>query len=198
MTPSLSPRDRRALVGGMITVALLAGARPLVSSAARWTMNTREETAALAAELATAQASVQGAAIARDSLVARRLRLATLDTMLFEAATAGLAAAMLAERLSDAAQSSTVQMRNLQLRSDTTRARALVPVQVQASVAGDWPGIARFLSQLESGTKLVAVRELTVSTLAEPSSAAGQRPSVRADVVVEALAKIEPTGLVGR
>jgi len=107
MTPSLSPRDRRALVGGMITVALLAGARPLVSSAARWTMNTREETAALAAELATAQASVQGAAIARDSLVARRLRLATLDTMLFEAATAGLAAAMLAERLSDAAQSST-------------------------------------------------------------------------------------------
>lgn len=198
MMAGIPGRDRRALLVGTAAIALIAGARPVVSRGTRWIANTREETAALGSELATEEASVRGVVLARDSLVARRVRLAALDTTLFEAATPGLAAAMLAERLSDAAQSSNAQVSNLQLRSDSTRVRALVPIQVQASVVGDWPAIARFLTQIESGRKLIAVRELTMTTLATPSGAAGPRSAVRTDLLVEAIAKIEPQPLAGR
>jgi hypothetical protein len=198
MMASVSGRDRRALLVGTAAMALIAGARPLASSGTRWAVNTREERAALEGKLATEEASVRRAGTARDSLVARRVRLAALDTMLFKAATPGLAAAMLAERLTDAAQSSKAQMSNLQLRSDSTRVQALVPVQVQASVMGDWPAVARFLAQLESGSKLLAVRELTMTSLAAPGGVAGQRPGVRADLVVEGLARIEPQPVARR
>jgi len=150
----------------------------------------------LTTQVANEAASIRGASVARDSLVARRIRLAALDTALFEAATPGLAAAMLAEQLADAAQSSKAQMSNLQLRSDSSRAKIFVPVAVQASVTGDWSAIGRFLTQLETGRKLVALRELTLSSLPS-SSAPGQRPSVRADILVDGLAKIEPMRATG-
>ena len=157
--------------------------------------HTRLQAASAGSKLEDVEASVLAMPLNRDSLVARRVRLAAIDTALFEGETSMLAAAQLAERLSDVVQASRAQVNNLRLTGDSTRATSIAPVQVHALVTGDWPAIARVLVKLESDRKLMAVREVTLNAADQPSTPT-QPLLLHADLVISGLARIEPSARV--
>jgi hypothetical protein len=110
-----------------------------------------------------------------------------MDSTILSGDTPVLAGASLAELMSDLADATKAQVGNVQVRTDSSTRGIFVPVQVQASVTGDLSAVMRFLSKLEAGPKLLAVRELRISVQGDPSAAQGGRELLRADVVVEGL-----------
>jgi hypothetical protein len=112
-----------------------------------------------------------------------------MDSTILSGDTPVLAGASLAELMSDLADATKAQVGNVQMRTDSLARGIFVPVQVQASVTGDLSAVMRFLSKLEAGPKLLAVRELRISVQGDPSAAQGGREQLRADVVVEGLGR---------
>lgn len=132
--------------------------------------------------------------IVRDSLVARRLRLARLDSAALDGATTAVGAASLAEMLTDAAAMAKAELGPVQLVSkplDSMNREGLTRVSVRASMSGNTEAVLTFLAILEQGPTLVNVRELTIErgVAQQPSSGTG----LRADVLVDALVKTTPT-----
>jgi hypothetical protein len=189
VTIAVSSHDKRLLIAGSASIVIIVGGSRLVRRAMEWSASERTSAASLAAEVSKEEASIRGLLVTRDSLVARRVRLASMDSTLVEADTPALAGAALAELVSDAADATRAQVGNVQVRADSSTRRAFVGVQVRASITGDFAAIVRFLSKLESGPKLVALRELDITAQGNQSTTQGGRDVIRADVLVEGLAR---------
>jgi hypothetical protein len=185
------PRDRRALLIGMATIAAILGASRGVPAVTRWRQDHLGSNAQVIREAENARALVQALPVLRDSLVARRVRLAALDSAVLDGDSPDDAGAYLAELVSDAAQDSESQLGSVQIeRADTMAAasKALARVRLRASVTGDLERIALFLSIIEEGPPLVAMRELSI-VQPEPTLPVTRLESLRAELVLEALAR---------
>jgi Type II secretion system (T2SS), protein M subtype b len=189
MIRGISERDRRALSIGSTALFLIVAAPPFLSSAMKWNGSTRLEADSLSKTLAREEASIRAMARNRDSLVARRVRLAALDSTILEGETPALAAATLEELISITAQSVNAQIGTLQTRIDSAGPGSFVTIQVQASVSGDWAALVRFLARFETGPKLLALRDIALSATTDQATMQGQRSIIRADVLVEGLAR---------
>lgn len=184
----ISAHDKRVLAAGAAILAAILGGSKVAAQMMEWSRTVRTSAASLVIELARQDVSIRTLARTRDSLVARRVRLANADSSVLDGDTPVLAAASLVESVSDLADATTVQVGNVQLRTDSLARGAFVAVQIQASVTGDAPAVMRFLAKLESGPKLIALREVGINVQGD-QSAQGKREVLRADVVIEGLAR---------
>jgi hypothetical protein len=191
MTIAISAHDKRVLIVGSAALVFMIGGTRFASRAVEWSARSRASAASLVAAVATQEASIRALPRTRDSLVGRRVRLAELDSTILGGDTPALAGAALAELVSDVAEATKAQAGNVQVRTDSSARGTFVAVQVQASITGDLFAVTRFLAMLESGPKLVALREVGITAQADPSGAQGpaRRETIRADVVVEGLAR---------
>jgi len=194
----LSQHHRRILMAGSSAMVLL-GASRFGPSTIDWYLSTRTSADSLIAAVAREEASIRALPMTRDSLVARKVRLASLDSAILEGKTPALAGATLSEVISDYAEESKAQVGNVQLRIDSAAATAaFVKVGAHASVKGDLAAIVRFLARVESGPTLLAVRELEMISEGDPSASHNSTESLRADVMIEGLARNPSFGVVPR
>jgi hypothetical protein len=189
MTHALSAHDRRVLLAGATAVALIVGGSRLGARAVAWSTGARTAAASLVAELEKEKESIRARSPTQDSLVARRVRLAASDSAILDGESPPLAGASLAELLSDAAAATRVQIGSLQVRTDSTTRGTFMPVQVQASITGELAAVVRFLSRIESGPELLALRELDLSASVDETSSLAKREVIRAELLVEGLAR---------
>ncbi len=186
---SLSKHDQRVLLVGAVAIGgLFAVGRgwPRVSA---WTEGRRDS--ALASLRQDAQASDQASLLPvyTDSLNARRRRLAALDTMLIAGATVAEAGAALSNAVSDYADSHAVRVVSMQVRPDTIAVRGYAHVAVRLIGVADVNGLTSLLSDIESGTPVLAVREIAI-TQPDPTVASSKPEALRFELLVEALAVI--------
>jgi len=179
-------RDRRALVAGVVVVvSLVAFARGL-PALRRWQADVRDSSAALTQEAARARITVARERTTRDSLVARQRRFIALAPLLLRGETPAMGSATLASLISTAATAASVRLGPVQVQADTVARGVFSRVGVRAEITGDVRGVSAFLSTLERGPTLVAVRELTIAQR-EPAAAADRAEALHVTVAVEAL-----------
>lgn len=189
MSLAISPHDRRILIAGFSAMLIIVGGSRLASRVLEWSSTARASAALLVADVTREEASIQALPLTRDSLVVRRTRLAAIDSAILGAETPALSGAELAELVSDAAESTKAQVGNVQVRTDSSARGTFSAVQVQASVTGDLTAIIGFLSKLESGRKLVTLREVGISATADQSTTQARRDVIRADLIIEGLGR---------
>ena len=189
MNSAISSHDKRVLTIGAAALLTIIGGSRIAGRAMEWSARTRASAASLVADVARQEASIRTLPRTRDSLIAQRVRLASMDSAILGGDTPALAGASLTELVSDVAEATKAQVGNVQVRTDSSAHGTFVAVQVQASVTGDLAGVGRFLTKLESGPKLVAVRELVITAQADQSTAQGRREVLRADFVIEGIGR---------
>jgi hypothetical protein len=190
--PGLSAKDRRTAVFGVVVVGSLFGFSRGLPALREWERARVADATDLAAKASSARANVRMLGPMRDSLSARKQRLAVIDSTMLSGTSAAAAAADLASSLDDIATSSRVKVTSMQLRADSAVAGALTKVAVRVSGTTDVTGLAAFLRAVEANEAPLAVRELTVSQ-SDPSAAPNKPEALHVDVVVEALARILAT-----
>jgi len=184
-----SAKDRRTAVFGVVVVGSLFGFSRGLPALREWEKTRVADAAELAAKASSARANVRMLRTMRDSLSARKQRLAATDSAMLSGTSAAAAAADLASTLDEIATSSRVKIVSMQLRADSAAAGALTKVAVRVSGTTDVTGLAAFLRSVEANDSPLAVRELTVSQ-SDPAAPPGKPEALHVDVVVEALARI--------
>jgi hypothetical protein len=193
MSSVIISRDRRALaVGAVVVVLLIAFARGL-PALRRWHAEVRDSSAALTQEAARARMTVALERTTRDSLAARERRFIALAPLLLRGETPAMGSATLASLISTAATAASVRLGPVQVQADTVARSVFSRVGVRAEITGDIRGVSAFLSILERGPILVAVKELTIAQL-EPAAAADRAEALHVAVAVEALMVRRPAG----
>jgi hypothetical protein len=187
MSSVIISRDRRALVAGVVVILLLLAFARGLPALRRWQADVRDSSAALTQEAARARMTVARERTTRDSLAARQQRFIALAPLLLRGETPAMGSATLASLISTAATAASVRLGPVQVKAVDTAARGVFSrVSVRAEITGDVRGVSAFLSTLERGPTLVAVRELTIAQL-EPAAAADRAEALRVTVAVEAL-----------
>jgi hypothetical protein len=181
----ISPRDRRTATIGVIVVGTLVAVTRGLPALSTWERTRVAEAEEVAARAASARASVRLLPTLRDSLVARRRQLATIESTMLSGTSSAAAAARLASALDAIATSSRVKVTAMQLRADSTSARVAVRVLGTTDVAG----LAALLRAVEGHAMRLVVRELSVAP-ADPAAPAGKAELLRIDVLVEGIARI--------
>jgi type II secretion system (T2SS) protein M len=184
-----SAKDRRTAVFGVVVVGSLIGFSRGLPALREWERARVSETSELSAKASSVRANVHMLGVMRDSLAARKQRLATMDSSMLSGTSAAAAAANLASSLDEIATSSHVKVTSMQLRADSAGAGALTKVTVRVSGTTDVAGLAAFLRTVEANDALLVVRELTVSQ-SEPAAPSSKPEALHVDIVVEALARI--------
>jgi hypothetical protein len=187
MPATMSDRDRRVLVLGGMTIALVIGAARGLPAWREWYTGSRASAVRIRDELARAQASLRYGGVTRDSLVARKRRLVALLPLLASGETPQMAGAGLASHVASAAEAAGVRVGTVQVRPDSAGRTVFTRLAVRADVTGDVRGITTFLSALEHDATLLAVRELAVSQ-PEPAAPADRVEALRVELLVEGLA----------
>lgn len=196
MSSVIISRDRRALVAGAVVVLLLVAFARGLPALRRWQADVRDSSAALVQEAARARMMVARGRTTRDSLAARQQRFIALAPLLLRGETPAMGSATLAALISTAATAASVRLGPVQVRAADTATRGVFSrVGVRADITGDVRGVSAFLSTLERGPTLVAVRELTIAQL-EPAAAADRAEALHVTVAVEALMVRRPVRAV--
>lgn len=192
MELGLSARDRRTLLVGVSAVGVLFSFGRGLPALTQWQNAKRTEAETITADLASARAGARLMSVLHDSMRSRKVRLATVDSTLLTGATPSAAAAGLASMLEDLADEAHVKVSAMQLHADSTDGGAgtLVQVGVRMTAVADVYGLLALLRTIEGGTTLLAVRELGV-TQPEPTAPAGKPESLRLDVMVVGLARMD-------
>jgi hypothetical protein len=183
----ISPRDRRVLALGALTVAGIIAVGRGLPAWRRWQSDSRASATELRAEVQRAERSVRAAPATRDSLAARSRRFLDLGPALVAGETPAAAAATLASLVSGAAASAGVRTVAVQVRPDTLGKAFFTRVAVRADLVGDVQGLTALLGALERGPSLLAIRELSMSQ-AEPAAPLDRAEVLRAQILVEGLA----------
>jgi hypothetical protein len=186
MISVIASRDRRVLVAGVVVVVLLVAFARGLPALRRWHADVRDSSAALTQEAARARMTVARARTTRDSLAARERRFIALAPLLLRGETPAMGSATLASLISTAATAASVRLGPVQVQADTIARGVFSRVGVRAEITGDVRGVSAFLSILERGPILVAVKELTIAQL-EPAAAADRAEALHVAVAVEAL-----------
>ena len=186
MSSVIISRDRRALAAGVVVVVLLIAFARGLPALRRWQADVRDSSAALTQEAARAQMTVARERTTRDSLAARQRRFIALAPLLLGGETPAMGSATLASLISTAATAASVRLGPVQVQADTVARGVFSRVGVRDEITGDIRGVSAFLSTLERGPTLVAVKELTIAQL-EPAAAADRAEALHVTVAVEAL-----------
>jgi hypothetical protein len=184
-------RDRRTLVGGALTIAVLVAVARGLPALREWTNSRRAAAAAVDDQRRLAERARRVLPAMEDSLQVRRARFASLDSLLIVASSASVAAAALASLLEDIASDARIKVNAMQMRPDTTSRPGITRVAVRLTGVGDVAGLASFLRAVDGGDRYLAVRELAVSQ-PEPGAPASKPETLRVDVLVEGLGFIQP------
>ncbi|HXT18652.1 MAG TPA: GspMb/PilO family protein [Gemmatimonadaceae bacterium] len=185
----MSRRDRRTLLGGAVSVTLLVAIARGVPALQRWQSDRVTDAQAAAQELATYQQALMSSGAVRDSLAARRARLAEVDSAILSGPSPAAIAALLASSVEDLADENSIKLTALQLRADSAATAGLAQVEVRLTGLTDVTGLAGFLHAIEGGGATLVVRELSVSQ-PEPVSSALKVETLRIDVLVAGIGAI--------
>jgi hypothetical protein len=98
------------------------------------------------------------------------------------------AGAQLAEIVASAADSADLNLGTVQLKSDLPPVFGLWPVVIRANLTGDLESLATFLSIIEEGRPLVAVRELSV-VQPDPALPNDKTEALQVEIAIETLAR---------
>jgi len=185
----LSAKDRRTAVVGAVVVGSLIGFSRGLPALREWEKTRVADAEELTAKASSARANVRMLRTMRDSLSARKQRLAAMASVMLSGTSAAAAAADLASSLDEIATSSRVKIISMQLRADSAATGALTKIAVRVSGTTDVTGLAAFLRAVEANDSPFVVRELTVSQ-SDPAAPASKPEALHIDAVVEALARI--------
>jgi hypothetical protein len=185
---TLSARDRRTLTRGAVMIGAIVALGRGLPAWKRWDTDTRFRATEASHDAAVAVAGIRQLTAIRDSVAARTKRLDDLAPQLFEYKTTDEASAALAILVSDYADEAAVKVSSTQPRPTTGfSATRFTRIGVRVNATADVEGLMSLLSALEGGTKLVSVRELTV-TQPEPAAPDDRPEALRFELVVEGLA----------
>lgn len=158
----LTPRDRRALIGGAaVILALVVAVRGLPAWRA-WRAEARARAAESMTQAARSDAVLSGLSRSLDTLEARTARVKQLGPALLAGDTPNQAATALAVALAEMARTSLVRLDAVEMHVDTAKGSALPRVSIEAQATGDVTGLASLIHSLEKGPLLLAVRRLTI------------------------------------
>ena len=194
---AISRRDQRTLGVGAFTIATLMVVSRGIPAIRTWDAERVREARETAAQLASIRIGRRQASALRDSLAARRARLASIDSTLGAGASASAVAAALASTLEDLADQNAIKVTALQIRADSVARGGMARVEVRLSGIPDVTGLASFLAAVEAGPMPVVVRELDVSQ-PEPTAADDKPEALRLDVLVSGVGLVKADGAVGR
>lgn len=185
MTASLriSRRDQRTLGVGVVTVALLMVVARGIPAVRAWEADRVRGARETATQLASIRIGRRQLPALRDSLAARRARLASIDSTLLSGASTFAVAAALASSLKDLSDHNAMKVTSLQIRADSVARGGMTRVDVRLSGVTDILGLAGFLDAVEGGAMPLVVRELDVSQ-PEPTAADNKPETLHVDVLV--------------
>ena len=184
--------DRRALRAGVLVIGgmLLLGRG--VPAWRQWERSQRLAVLESGQRLRRAQWAIR----AHPSIIAMRgqfgARLDSLSGAHLHATSAIIACAALATLMSDLGDESAIRVTSISVRPDTATHTAFMRIAVRVSATGDVEGLTDYILGIESSGQMLAVRELSVAQ-ADPTAPDSRAESLRFELVVEALARIEPT-----
>ena len=109
--------------------------------------------------------------------------------MILRGATIPEAGASLASVVSDYADDRAIRLVSVQIRPDSAAKGGLARVAVRAVGVGDIAGLTSLLRDIESGTPILAVRELAI-TQPDPAGPDGRAEALRFELLVEGIASV--------
>jgi hypothetical protein len=187
MNPSMASSHSRRVVGaGVVGIALLLTVGRGLPAIWRWQSESDDAAATQVQEMARARTTIARARLTRDSLATRQKRFIALAPLLLRGETPAMGGANLASLVATTATAASVRLGPVQVRSDTMGRGVFSRVGVRTEVTGDVRGISTFLSALEHGPTLLAVRELTISQL-EPGAPPERAEALHVQLALEAL-----------
>ena len=187
----LSSRDRRTLGVGAVAVLGIVGVGRGVPALNRWQSAEMAAAAETREQLLVARAGEWSQQEVADSARARSRRLDAIRARLIKAPTAEAAAASLASLAQRVAADQNVDVLSIALKPDSVVRSNLTRVQVRVSAEGDVRSLLDLLYALETHTVPLSVRELAVAP-SDPLAPSNRMETLRFDVVVETLARIDP------
>ncbi len=179
-------RDRRVLAAGVAAIVMLLGVARELSTLRQWQSESRDSASTLSQEVARVRTTMARDHVTRDSLAARQRRFIALAPLLLRGETPAMGGAILASLISTAATAASVRLGPVQVHADTAGRGVFSRVGARAEITGDVRGVGAFLSILESGPTLLAVRELTISQL-EPAVTPDRAEALHVALAVDAL-----------
>ena len=160
---TMSPKDRRAIVLGLIVVlpALLFiwGVRPYRAALTE----TRDELDIARLALSREKAAVMTTRANPAAQKSADSALMMVGTRLFEGRDDAIASAQLAAYLGTVARQSRVLMEDANTRPSTTSPEGIRNLRVEVRAESDIQGVTTFIHNLETGNKLVRVDRLEIS-----------------------------------
>ncbi|HEY4303839.1 MAG TPA: type II secretion system protein GspM [Gemmatimonadaceae bacterium] len=185
----LSPRDRRTLaigIGTIVGLIFLSHGVPAMSS---WRIEGEARRAALRERVEFLREVRPRRTQLRDTLAARRRRVANQNAQLITASSASSAAAALGAHIEDLARDAEVTVTSLEPTADSMARSSLIHVSVRVSAEGDIVGLAAFLSTVERDREPMAVRSMSISST-DPMPASDKVEVLRFDVRIDGLALV--------
>ncbi|HTE45998.1 MAG TPA: hypothetical protein VK636_12180, partial [Gemmatimonadaceae bacterium] len=119
MEAGLSARDRRTLTIGVTAIGTLCGLARGLPALRDWERDRTADAAAASQQMEAARLGVRLLPALRDSLRARGIRLAALDSVLLSGISPSAAASELASTLGDMADEAPFKISAMQLRADS-------------------------------------------------------------------------------
>lgn len=187
MRPSLTGRDRRALITGAVVIITLTALARGLPAWRHWTRTARTRAAIAAADVARAESRLRIQHQLTDSLDVRGKRLIAFAPALLNGATTASAGATLAGLVSGAATASLhVDAVQLLPARDSASSSTFRRVAVRVDATGDVRGVVRMLAALERGPTLLAIRALGIEQ-AEPAAPPDHPEALHVTLTVEGL-----------
>ena len=189
----MSRRDRQTLLAGILVIgAILVVFRGIPS----WLRRQRERRDAVhevVREATESQLAVRNAPLFEQALRAGEQRYFAFAPLLLDGEPMAAVGAALTSAVGDAATANNLQVGALQVLADSATVGEIARLSLRGEATGDVAGITHFPSALEAGTPLVKVRELTL-TQADPVAPDGRPEALRAEFVLEAVARTADAG----
>jgi len=186
----LSPRDRRTLVigaGAVVGLVLIARGLPALRT---WESGRLSEAQTMTGQLAAVRSGIVGLPALRDSLAARRFRLATLDSAMPAGSSPAALAAAVAAAVEAIADDISLKVVALQLRADSAAVDGQARTEIRVTGVADIVGLAAFLREVEAGPVPLVVKELGVSQSA-PAADSTKPEALRVDLLIMAIGSVE-------
>jgi hypothetical protein len=183
---ALSPRDRRALVIGIVSIGGLVVVARVVPAWRDWEQNAVASASNAARSAARDQVLARNAGAIHDSLAARKARLTALGSAWLSGDSPAAAGAGLAALTTRAATDAALTLGTVDIRTDSIGQNVFVPVHVHLSVTGDIQGLATLLAALDRGPVAMRVASLVVQG-GDPGAPAQRPEQLHAELTIDAL-----------
>lgn len=181
----------RVLLLGAACIAVILGAGKGFPAWVHWRAGMSEDFDRAQARLNRDQRLVASRRAVLSSLEHQTTLFLGLSQVFLKGKSASQGAASLASILADAGDANGVHFSSLQPEADSTSRSLIVPVTVRASGTGDIRGVAGMLRDLEGGTPLIQVREITVGQ-SDPAAPADRMEALHVELTVRGLYRRTP------